>query len=122
MSKVRFEYDDRSLRRNLSTFDQRLMENVGAVTERRAAITQSDLRTGARWTDRTGAARSGLFAIPNYGPGFAEIFMSYSVNYGIWLEVAHDRKYAIIGPMMRIAGAALMNDLNNLIDHMKAEK
>lgn len=122
MSRIRLDYDDRALRRNLRSFDRRLDENVRAVTARRAAITQGDLRTAARWTDRTGAARSGLFAIPNYGPGFAEIFMTYSVNYGIWLEVAHDRKYAVIGPMMRIAGDALMKDLDNLITYMKAQK
>jgi hypothetical protein len=45
--------------------------------------------------------------------------MAYSVTYGIWLEVAHDRKYAIITPMMRIAGAALMQDLQHLLDRLE---
>lgn len=44
--------------------------------------------------------------------------MAYSVTYGIWLEVAHDRQYAIITPMMRIAGAALMKDMQGLLDRM----
>ena len=45
--------------------------------------------------------------------------MMYSVDYGIWLEIANNRKYAVIGPMMRIAGDALMKDLQNLIEHME---
>lgn len=119
MAKVRAEFDAKRLRRNLSTFDSRLRQNVSAVVDRRAGQTEADLKTGARWTDRTGAARSGLMAIPVHGKTFEEIFMAYSVTYGIWLEVAHDRKYEIITPMMRIAGMALMNDLRGLLDRME---
>ena len=119
MAKVSANFDDKRLRRNLGTFDRRFKHSVGIVVDRRAAITESDLKTQARWTDRTGAARSGLMSIPIHGATFDEIFMAYSVTYGIWLEVAHDRKYAIITPMMRIAGDALMKDLQGLIDRME---
>ena len=119
MAKVSADFDDKRLRRNLGTFDSRFKHSVGIVVDRRAAITESDLKTQARWTDRTGAARSGLMSIPIHGATFDEIFMAYSVTYGIWLEVAHDRKYAIITPMMRIAGDALMKDLQGLIDRME---
>ena len=119
MAKVSANFDDKRLRRNLGTFDRRFKHSVGIVVDRRAAITENDLKTQARWTDRTGAARSGLMSIPIHGATFDEIFMAYSVTYGIWLEVAHDRKYAIITPMMRIAGDALMKDLQGLIDRME---
>lgn len=118
MAKVSADFDSGKLGRNLDSFDRKLRGNVRAVVDRRAAITQADLRVGARWTDRTGAARSGLMAIPLSLANAEEIFMAYSVTYGIWLETAHDRKYAIITPMMRIAGAALMNDLQYLLDRM----
>jgi hypothetical protein len=119
LAKVGITYNDKQLRNNVRTFDSRLKHNVGAVVDRRAGITTTELKTSARWTDRTGAARSGLMALPIHGATFEEIFMAYSVNYGIWLEVAHDRKYECITPMMRIAGAALMEDLRHLIDRME---
>ncbi|AEL97936.1 hypothetical protein CL65_gp028 [Mycobacterium phage Patience] len=118
MAKVGLEYNDKLLRRNIKNFDRNVKSAVRATVDRRAAITQADLRNGARWTDRTGAARSGLMAIPVSLSNAEEIFMAYSVTYGIWLEVAHDRKYAIITPMMRIAGEALMNDLQYLLDRL----
>lgn len=96
-----------------------MRRNISAIVDRRAAITMADLKTGARWTDRTGAARSGLVAIPIHGRTYEEIYMAYSVTYGIWLEIAHDRKYAIITPMMRIAGEALLHDMAHLLDKMK---
>ena len=113
-------YDDKKLRRNLKNFNENLSRSLGIVTDRRAAITEAELKQRAPWTDDTGAARAGLMAIPFHGPGFIEIYMTYSVSYGIWLEIANNRKYAVIGPMMRIAGDALMKDLNGLIDHMRS--
>jgi len=119
MAKVSFKYDDKRLRRNVRSLPNNVRRAISATVDRRAALTTADLKTGARWTDRTGAARSGLVAIPIHGRTFEEIFMSYSVTYGIWLEVAHDRKYAIITPMMRIAGEALMHDLRFILNKLE---
>lgn len=119
MAKVSVRYDDKRLHRNARNLNRNVRRNISAVVDRRAAITMADLKTQARWTDRTGAARSGLVAIPIHGRTYEEIYMAYSVTYGIWLEVAHDRKYAIITPMMRIAGEALLSDMRYLLDKMK---
>lgn len=118
MAKVRARFDDKRLRRNVRHLNRNVRRNLSLIVDRRAAITTTDLKTGARWTDRTGAARSGLIAIPIHGRTFEEIFMSYSVTYGIWLEIANDRKYAIITPMMRIAGEALLADCRYMLDRM----
>lgn len=118
MAKVRVEYDDRHLRKNVRNANRNIRRSLSAVVDRRAAITQGELKTQARWTDRTGAARSGLIAIPIHARTYEEIFMAYSVTYGIWLEIAHDRKYAIITPMMRIAGDALLRDCQYLLNYM----
>ena len=120
MAKIEAEFDGKELRQNLRVFDKKLQRAVGAVVDRRAALTTGWLKANARWTDRTGAARSGLVAIPRTTEKFAEIFMAYSVNYGIWLEVAHNRKWAILGPAIRIQGQLLMEDLNLLITKMEA--
>jgi hypothetical protein len=122
MAKVSFKYDDRILRRNARHLNNNVRRAISATVDRRAAITTTDLKTGARWTDRTGAARSGLVAIPIHGRTFEEIFMSYSVTYGIWLEIANDRRYAIITPMMRIAGEALMADLRFILNRMELNR
>lgn len=118
MAKAGFEFDDKHLRRNIESFRTDLRRNIGAVVDYNAAYSQSHLRTEARWTDRTGAARSGLFAVSSHYGNTYEIFMAYSVVYGIWLEVANNRKYAVITPAMRIIGDKLMNDLQYLIERM----
>ena len=119
MARVKVEYDDKRLMRNVRTFDDKLRTAVAAVVDRRAAETETWLKRNAPWTDRTGAARTGLMAFANHGRTFEEIFMAYSVTYGIWLEVANDRRFAVISPAIRIQGEALMNDMRYLIDRME---
>jgi hypothetical protein len=118
MARVRVSYDDKKLRKNVLRFDSNLKKNVSAVVDRQAAVTTGWIKQNARWTDRTSAARTGLAAIPNSGLNYEEIFMSYAVNYGIWLEIANDRKYAIIVPAMRIMGKELMDSLQYLLDRI----
>lgn len=118
MAQVKVTYDDKRLRRNLRNFDKNVKRSIEAVFDREAADAEVYVKTKAPWTDRTGAARSGLLVIANHGASFDEIFFAYSVNYGIWLEVAHDRKYAIIGPAMRVYSELLMAHLDHLLDRM----
>lgn len=118
MARTRVDFDDRELRKNLETFDSDLRAAFRAVTDRRAAVTVGWMKQNAPWTDRTGAARVGLMAWANHGRSFEEIVMSYSVNYGIWLEIANNRRFSIIQPAMRIMGDAWMKDLHLLIERM----
>lgn len=119
MARVKVSYDDKRLKKNVQRLDSNLKRNVAAVVDRHAAITTGWIKQNAPWTDRTGAARTGLVAIPNSAKDYEEIFMAYSVNYGIWLEVANDRRYAIIGPAMRIMGKELIDSLQYLLDRMR---
>jgi len=73
------------------------------------------LKQNAPWTDDTGAARTGLVAIPFSSGKSHEIFMAYSVYYGIWLEVANSGRYAVITPGMRVIGEKIMNDMEILL-------
>lgn len=59
--------------------------------------TQNYARANKRWQDRTGNARAGL----NGGyfwetPEILKLFIAHSVDYGVYLELANDRKYAIL--------------------------
>jgi hypothetical protein len=118
MAKVTIDYDDRRLRRNIRNFRGDLDHAVSVVTDRTAAWGTGYMKVNAPWTDRTGAARGGLAAIPHNSGGTHEIDLAYSVYYGIFLEVCNSGKYAIITPSIRIIGQKLMQDLNGLLEHM----
>ena len=118
MAKVTIDYDNRRLRRNIRNFRGDFNHAVSVVTDRSAAWGTAYMKVNAPWTDRTGAARGGLMAIPHNQGDTHEIDLAYSVYYGIFLEVCNSGKYAIITPSMRIIGRKLMQDLNGLLEHM----
>lgn len=116
MAKIQVQFDDKNLRKQLKTFENDLNRKVIGLMNYESAYTVGWLKTNAPWNDDTGAARSGLNTMYfNKGTNH-EILMSYSVYYGIWLEVAHSGQWAIITPAMRIVGAKIMNDIQKLIN------
>lgn len=115
MARARIVYDDRELRQRIRGLDRKINTAVAATVDRNALWGQGFARSNAPWTDRTGAARSGLFAFPSSTGGHHEILFTHSVHYGIWLEIANSGNYQIIMPSVRITGAHLMNDLRNLL-------
>lgn len=117
MAKVTIDFDDANLRAKLRKIPQHVDKKVGQVFQYEAAYTTGYLKAKAPWTDRTGAARAGLFAVANHlGPGVHELLMAYSVFYGIWLEVANSGRYAVIGPALPVIADKIMKDLKGLLD------
>ena len=119
MARATVDWDDGGIVVKLKDFDKKLERRVDVLMDYEAAYATAYIKEHAPWTDRTGAARTGLIAIANnLGRGNFELLMSYSVYYGIWLEIANNGKYAVITPAMRIIGEKIMHDLNHLIDRM----
>lgn len=60
-----------------------------------------ELRVSRPWTDQTGRAKESLSAVASY-PDDQTIRITFSigVDYGIWLELAHEKKYAVIAPTL----------------------
>lgn len=51
----------------------------------------------------------------------AEIVLSHGVDYGIWLELANEKNYAIVEPTVRLNANEIMNGMENMLDkiHVK---
>ena len=118
MARVKIDFDDANLKNNLRTFGDKLNRNVSMLMDYNAGYTTGWLKENAPWTDDTGAARSGLVALPFNAGNSHEILMAYSVTYGIWLEIANSGRYAVLTPAMRIVGDKIMQDMQNLLNSM----
>ncbi len=84
-------------------YGDRAILAVFAVADAFCQRLQDDARRNAKWKDRTGNARSGLFAIAEKAAkDCVSIYLShgYTVDYGVWLELANGGKYAIIMPTL----------------------
>ena len=67
------------------------------------------------WTDRTGRARQGLTGyVTTTGTGW-RINIAHTVDYGLWLEHARNKKYAILEPTVRLNSDEVLAGLKVLM-------
>lgn len=59
-----------------------------------------EMKRNAPWVDRTGDARRGLTARASNDDGIITMTLSHTVDYGFWLEVIQNGRFAIIGPTL----------------------
>lgn len=89
-----------SLTPTLARFTIRANVAINAAAKELAEAMEQYMKENAPWDDRTHDARSGLTAEPNYGGFKAEIDLYHTVDYGIWLEVRWNGRFAIIVPTL----------------------
>jgi hypothetical protein len=98
-------------------YTQAVFTSGRRVAEARAGDMERWAKNNAPWTDRTGNARSSLHADVADSPGVvAEITLSHGVEYGIWLEIAHAGRFAIIAPAIDTYGPIFMRDMQNMMN------
>lgn len=115
MVKAKFTFDDAKLRKNVRELPKKIDNRITVLVEYHSARGQAYMKTNAPWTDRTGAARTGLHtAGGKTGDGW-EIIFAHAVHYGIWLEVKYSGRDQIIMPSVRHTGHELMADLRHLM-------
>ena len=114
------DYDESNLGKNLD----RMSEKLGAVLLMYAATKASELQAKMKlnrpWTDRTNMAKALLNAkVSQPNKNIIRITLTHGVEYGIWLELAHEKNYAIIAPTVREEGPRIVSDLGNLMSKLK---
>lgn len=114
-SRVKVSFDDGNLSANLRKYERDLDRAIRFAMDYHAADGQARMKMNAPWTDRTGAARTGLFTVVEHGGNTYRIIFSHSVNYGIWLEVKFSGRDAIIMPTVLDVGIDLMKNLGSKI-------
>ena len=97
------------------------MSNRGPVLvrmycETAAKYLEEDAKHKAPWTDRTGQARQRLTAyVTELQPGICEITLAHGVYYGVFLELAHEKRFATIMPSIQRKAPEIMKGFNVLI-------
>jgi hypothetical protein len=109
-----FNFRGGDLAFNLASFNDRVAAGVSASVEYQAAVSEGMLKGEAPWTDRTGAARSGLHTDTDLGLRAWTLILAHSVSYGVWLETANNQQYAVILRVLVESGNQLMATLEGL--------
>lgn len=116
--RSRFVWVEDTLTGGLQKFPEWYSDAVTAVVDRQAGKAETYMRTNAPWRDQTSNARNGLRAFTQHTAKTHSLILSHGVPYGIWLEVRHSGKYAIIVPSLQPQGQEIMKTLNNLLERL----
>jgi hypothetical protein len=114
------DYDNSTLKKNINKMSTKIGAVILMYAITKAAYVESKMKMNRPWTDRTGLAKATLRArVSQPNKNTVRITLSHGVDYGIWLELAHGKNYAIIAPTIRDEGPRIVEDLNNLMSRIK---
>lgn len=113
-------YPKSDLSKNLDKMAAKLGAVVLMYSATKASELQAKMKLNRPWTDRTGMAKATLSAkVSQPSTTIVRITLAHGVEYGIWLELAHNKNYAIIAPTVREEGPRIVSDLDNLMSKLK---
>lgn len=113
----KFRLDSTKLKSNMLSLAPKVKTAVLMYAGTKAPVLESYMKTHRKWTDRSGMAKTLLNAkVSKPDENTVRFTLSHGVDYGIWLELAHEKKYAIIEPTINLEGPKILNDLNLLLD------
>lgn len=82
----------------------------------KAAELEGKMKANRPWTDRTGMAKQTLTVrVSQQSPTRLRITCAHGVDYGIWLELAHEKNYAIVAPTIREEAPKLVERLGSIM-------
>lgn len=102
------------IKRNAEEWINRKIAANLALASNWAAKLEGYMKSKAPWKDRTGNARAGLFARAERDGNDIVIRLAHTMDYGVYLELAHGRKYAILEPTARIHARDIVESYRKL--------
>lgn len=98
--------------------DMRSLAAVKMYAETQAKNLEGYAKQNRPWTDRTGDARKRLSGYVTEIPKGYRINLAQGVTYGIFLELAHEKRFAILEPTIRLKGPEVVKGFENLLDRL----
>ena len=106
---------DVDMMRRMLEYGLKVHDAVYKVAQYWAPIIETEAKTNAPWTDRTGNARQGLRGFPaDLAETMVAIYLTHSAEYGVYLELAYQQRYAVIMPTLEAHYQPIQDMLNGI--------
>ena len=113
-----FTIDLSQFEKTLKNYGEKAMQVVGMVSETASMDMESYAKSNRPWQDRTEQARTRLKGKSYRKVDGYRAEIAHGVDYGVYLEFANERKYAILEDSRDIAAAKARDRLNLLFDNL----
>ena len=116
---IKLNYNESTLGKNLAETAKRAGAVVLLYAGTKATVIESDMKVKRPWGDDTNAAKDRLnVSVSQPNPNIIRMTLAHGVNYGIWLELANEKKYAIIAPTVNKFAPEIVEDLRGIMEKM----
>lgn len=115
---MKFTMNTAMLMMGLKKVESRAMIAIRMYAQTSVKKLESDAKANARWTDRTGDARKRLIGYLTETPTAVRLNLSHGVDYGIWLELANEKRFAIVEPTIRMTSPYILRDFQGLLNRL----
>ena len=106
---------EESVIRNLHEWEDKVRDAMLELAKDNAQEAENTARANRRWTDQTGQAAQGLKGTAEKQHGGVRMVLAHTVQHGVYLELAHGRRFAIIEETLRQQALKMQRDLKELL-------
>lgn len=115
-----FDYPSSELRKKIDAMPDKFGKALLMYCATKSKGLESKMKRKRPWTDRTGMAKATLNSkVSQPSQEIIRITLAHGVEYGIWLELANEKRYAIVGPTIREEAPIIVADLGDLMSQVK---
>lgn len=116
MAGTQFKMDMSPIEKGLAKLGAKMGAAMLMYAVTKSQQMQGYMQSNAPWTDRTGMARQTLTSrVSQPDSNTIRITCSHGVDYGIWLELAHEKNWAIVAPTIDKFAPEIINGMNNIM-------
>ena len=116
---IDLQWDMKEFEESITFIQTRFQTSILILCEVAAAKMEEYAKDEAIWIDRTSNARQKLIGQAYYVTmDQVQIAVSHQMDYGIWLELAHGRDYAILEAAIEENIDELLNSIKRLIGRL----
>lgn len=114
-----FRFDAKTLLSKLENAETKSQVAIKMFAQEGAKKFENYAKAHRPWTDRTGHARQRLVGWVEVLTNKVRIHIGHGVSYGVYLELAHEKKYAILQPTVNACSKEVLDGYKELTRYMK---
>jgi len=113
------KFSTSEIKNGLRSMEERLSMAILMLGKTQATALESHMKESRKWTDRTSDAKNRLKGSCDNTITGVRITLAHGVDYGLWLELANEKRYAVIEPTIRLKGSDVISSFEGLLNKLR---
>lgn len=114
-----FKINTKEVERKLLNLESKADIAIKMYAQQGATKFENYAKINKRWIDRTGHARQRLVGYVEKLSQSVRIYIAHGVDYGIYLELAHEKRFAILQQTVNNNSKEILEGYTNMIGKMR---